>query len=119
MNLETLPVGSLCVWYPDANRTKTPTPAIITKSTTRGVLELTLVIPYAKDLRFAKGVCHIDDPYLKEHPAHATSNGTWDYCEGSLWFRELRGLVKKQGECIRQLEEAVKEMSLSSGKVKK
>ena len=78
----TLAIGSVCVWYPNADRGAGKRAAQVTgpaQENPDGVLNLAVFPDQSAVIIPVKGCRHIDDPYLKDHPQNAQSRGGWDF----------------------------------------
>lgn len=74
----TASVGMTVLWYPDAKRSREPSPAIVTKVAMR-TIDVS-VLPWGVGaVKIKDGVCHIDDPKAKE--SQIRESGCWDYTD--------------------------------------
>lgn len=80
--VHTLPIGSRCRWFRQADTSSTPIAAIVTASNGTGLLSLWCIPPGAYAGEVHTGVRHKSHPDCKDRPAWVRANGCWDYVEG-------------------------------------
>ncbi len=78
-----VPAGDICYYYIDGNVQGDPRIAISTRNDPHGILDLSIIKPFARSFDSVDGVRYWDDPWLKTHPEHRQQNGVWDYKPGS------------------------------------
>lgn len=73
-------VGETLRWYENARRDAGPVAAIVTHVEFEKLGQVTLtLLPPNTDIRFKRGVRHIDDPELESRPGLRQSSGAWEY----------------------------------------
>ena len=79
-----VPVGKVVLWYPQANLTVTPVPAIVHESFDNGTATLCLITP--EGIVSKRSVYHVSNPMLKHQDSgmptqNAFKTGGWDFRE--------------------------------------
>lgn len=75
----TLPVTATCLYYPGGKLNCQGRAAIVTRADHRGMLDLSVFAPNARNIEVCQDVRHKDDPELIRRPERAKRDGVWDF----------------------------------------